>query len=102
MAEKVMLLLGYKVYYGRELNYSYSLFQKKRTFNFEFVCGHPGLGGPKIHMVDLHNRPCEFLAPLPQWGDKKNLELNVRFFWNNRQTDRKTDTTKCIRIWDTS
>ncbi len=55
-----------------------------------------GQGGIKIHMVDyvngnsthaqffmLHNRPCEFLAPLSQGGGpQKNLELNVRFFWN--------------------
>ncbi len=31
---------------------TYSLFQKKRTFNSEFFCGPPGGGGPKIHMVD--------------------------------------------------
>ena len=29
----------------------------------------------------LHNRPCNFLAP-PPGGLQKNLELNVRFFWN--------------------
>ncbi len=30
----------------------YSLFQKKRTFNFDFFRGPPGGRGPKIHMVD--------------------------------------------------
>ena len=55
----------------------YSLFQKKHTFNSKFLCGPPGGGGPKIHMVDyangssIHNQPCEFLAPLPQGGHKK-------------------------------
>ena len=34
---------------------TYSLFQKKRTFNSEFFGGPPGEGGPKIHMVDYVN-----------------------------------------------
>ena len=34
---------------------TYSLCQKKRTFNPEFFCGPPGGGGPKIHMVNYVN-----------------------------------------------
>ncbi len=34
---------------------SYSLFQKKRTFNSDFFPGPAGGGGPKIHMVDYVN-----------------------------------------------
>ncbi len=36
----------------KNLPLTYSLCQKKRTFNPEFFCGLPGGGGPKIHMVD--------------------------------------------------
>ncbi len=50
----------------------YSLFQKKRTFNSTFFRGPRGEGGPKIHMVDYVNRPCEFLVPIPLGGQEKN------------------------------
>ena len=61
---------------------TYSLFQKKRTFNSEFFCDPPGGEKPKVYMADYVNPPCEFLAPLPQGGHTKNSELNVRFVWN--------------------
>ncbi len=34
---------------------TYSLFQKKRTFNSNFFRGPPGEGGTKIHMVNYVN-----------------------------------------------
>ncbi len=57
--------------YGRGLNTNetlfiipliklYSLCQKKRTFNSEFVVPPPGGGRPQIHMVDYVNRELPF------------------------------------------
>ena len=58
--------------------YTYSLCQKKRTFNPEFFCGLPGGGGPKIHMVDYVNGSSiyiidhvNFWPPSPRGATKK-------------------------------
>ncbi len=42
--------------HGQQHLYTYSLFQKKRTFNSEFFCSPPWGWGPKIHMVYYVNR----------------------------------------------
>ena len=59
--------------------WSYSLCQKKHTFNLEFFLWPPwGRGAKnsygrlcKLEFYHLHNRSCAFLAPLPQGGHKK-------------------------------
>ena len=45
----------FQMLYRYRYSTSYSLCQKKRTFNSKFFRGPPGLGGPKIHIVDYVN-----------------------------------------------
>ena len=66
---------------------SYSLCQKKRTFNSKFFCGPSGRGEPKIQMADYVKVELPFtystmwiFGPPPPGGPRKNSELNVRFF----------------------
>ncbi len=74
---------------------TYSLCQKKRTFNLEFSWrrgaknSHGQLCKWEFYTWSffslnshLYNLPCAYLAPLPQGGHKKNSGLNVRFFWH--------------------
>ena len=50
----------------------YSLCQKKRMFNSEFICAPPPWGGgPKSHMVDVYIIDYVNVWPPPQGGHKK-------------------------------
>ncbi len=56
--------------------WTYSLFQKKRTFNSEFFCGPPGGGGPKTHLVDYRTpiyiiNHVDFLPPSTRGATEK-------------------------------
>ncbi len=63
---------------GLTVAVSYSLFQKKRTFNSDFFCGPPGGGGPKIHMVDYVNGS-ELLPPPPSRAATKKFRIKCAF-----------------------
>ena len=60
---------------------TYSLLQKKRTFNSEFFCGPPWWRRPEIHMVDYVNYIIDHVNFLPSStrGAKKKFGIKCVF-----------------------